>query len=85
VAATLFGESLTLAAIGGAVGILLTYPATSLFIGVSGGLAKGFTVATPTLLTQLLACVLVGLVGAVGPAWRVAHLNVARGLQHSAA
>ncbi len=85
VAATLFGESLTLAAIGAVVGILLTYPATSLFIGVSGGLAKGFTVATPTLVAQVLACVLVGLVGAVGPAWRVARLNVARGLQHSAA
>jgi putative ABC transport system permease protein len=84
VAATIFGESLVLALLGGSVGMALTYPASAVFIGASGGLAKGFDVATPTLIAQAVATVLVGLVGGAWPAWTVARVNVARALARQA-
>jgi putative ABC transport system permease protein len=76
-----YGESLAIALIGGALGIALTFPAAAAFGQELSSLFPIFYVQTATLTMQLLAALVVGLVAAVLPARRGARINIVEGLR----
>jgi putative ABC transport system permease protein len=78
----LFGESLAIALIGGACGMLATLPLAAAFAQAVGTLFPVFVVAPRTLAMQLAACVIVGVVAAAWPAWRMSRIAIVNGLRH---
>jgi putative ABC transport system permease protein len=76
----LVGESLCISMLAGALAVAFTYPASSAFVNAVGSLYKGFYVAPSTVLLQLGAAALVGVMAAAWPAWRVSRVAVARAL-----
>jgi putative ABC transport system permease protein len=81
VAALIFAESLGIAAIGTALGIALTFPMAQGFVNLIGSLLSGFHVSQETMLLQLGAGALVGVVAAAIPAWRAARVRIVDGLR----
>lgn len=80
----LFGESLFIALLGGALGIAATYPVASAFVGATGTLFPVFHVSSATLLQQLAAATVVGVVSAAWPAWKMSRIDIVQGLRHVA-
>jgi putative ABC transport system permease protein len=80
----LFGESLMIAVIGGAAGMALTFPLTVVFMQQTGTLFKVFEVSHTTLLYQALAALVVGLIAATWPAWKMSRIDIVQGLRHIA-
>jgi putative ABC transport system permease protein len=80
----LFGESLLIALIGGLLGVLLTFPAVNAVAQVLGSFLPAFRVAPSTVLMQLGAATVVGVVAAAWPAWRMARIDIVQGLRHVA-
>ena len=80
----LFGESLMIAVIGGAAGIALTFPLTAAFVQQTGTLFKVFEVSQTTLVYQALAALVVGLLAAAWPAWKMSRIDIVQGLRHVA-
>ncbi|MES2091057.1 MAG: FtsX-like permease family protein, partial [Pseudomonadota bacterium] len=80
----LFGESLMIAAIGGAAGIALTFPLSVAFINQTGGLFKVFHVSGSTIAFQIAASLMVGVVAAAWPAWKMSRIDIVQGLRHIA-
>lgn len=80
----LFGESLMIAALGGAVGLLLTLPLAAAFAKAAGTLFPVFQVSGLTMALQLGAALLVGTVAAAWPAWRMSRIDIVAGLRHVA-
>jgi len=80
----LFGESLMIAAIGGAVGIALTFPLSVAFLKQTESLFKVFEVSQQTILLQAGAALCVGLVAAIWPAWKMSRIDIVQGLRHVA-
>jgi len=80
----LFGESLMIAAIGGAVGMALTFPLAIGFMHQTGSLFKVFQVSNETLLFQALAALGVGMIAAIWPAWKMSRIDIVQGLRHVA-
>ena len=80
----LFGESLLIAAIGGLAGVLLTIPLAAAFAGATGSLFPVFRVSSTTLALQLGAALVVGLVAAAWPAWKMSRIDIVAGLRHVA-
>jgi len=78
----IFGESLAIAAIGGAVGIACTFPVAYAFGEEMGALFKIFYVSWGTVATQFAAALLVGAVAAILPAWRASRVKIADGLRN---
>lgn len=76
-----YGESVAIALIGGLLGIALTFPAATAFGKELSNLFPVFYVQTSTLITQLAAALIVGLVAAVMPARRGARINIVEGLR----
>ena len=81
VAMLIFGESIGIALAGGAVGIALTFPLASAFAEQTGTLFPIFFVSEGTVLMQLGAAALVGVVAAVFPAWSTARVRIVDGLR----
>jgi len=81
VAALIFGESLTLAAIGAVLGILLTFPAARGFSSLTGTLFPTMQVSDDTVVRQVISAVIVGLLAAALPAWRAARVRIVDGLR----
>jgi putative ABC transport system permease protein len=81
VAGLIFAESVGIALAGGAIGIALTFPVASAFGGALGTLFPVFFVSEDTVLLQVAAAVLVGVVAALIPAWRAAHVKIVDGLR----
>ena len=84
VALLIFGESLAIALVGGVLGILLTFPLAAAFAGALGTLFPVFFVSQETVLMQLGAALVVGLVAAGVPAWRAARVRIVDGLRATA-
>ena len=84
VALLIFAESIGIAMVGGVLGILLTFPLASAFAGALGTLFPVFFVSRETVLLQLLAAVVVGVVAACIPAWRAARVRIVDGLRATA-
>ncbi len=80
----LFGESLMIAVIGGALGIVLTFPLTAAFVQQTGTLFKVFEVSQTTLIYQGVAALVVGLLAAAWPAWKMSRIDIVQGLRHVA-
>ena len=80
----LFGESLLIAAIGGGLGIALTFPMAKGFVSAVGTLFPIFHVSTTTMGLQALACAVVGAVSAAWPAWKMSRIDIVQGLRHVA-
>ncbi len=78
----IFGESLAIAAIGGAVGIACTFPIATAFGNAMGALFKVFYVSWQTVAMQLATAVLVGAVAAILPTWRASRVRIAEGLRN---
>lgn len=80
----LFGESLLIALIGGAIGLAVTIPVAKAFMQATGSLFPVFNVSMWTMTLQLLAALLVGLVAAAWPAWKMSRIDIVQGLRHVA-
>src|SRR5258707_12314750 len=77
-------ESLGIALAGGVLGILLTFPLANAFAGAMGTLFPVFFVSRETVLMQVAAAVIVGVVAPVVPAWRAGNARIVDGLRSSA-
>jgi putative ABC transport system permease protein len=80
----LFGESLFIALLGGALGVAVTFPVAAGFVKAVGTLFPVFHVSTATLLMQLAAAAVVGVVSAAWPAWKMSRIDIVQGLRHVA-
>jgi len=78
----LFGESLLIALIGGAIGLAATFPAVAGIAGALGSFLPVFQVQTSTVARQCGAAAVVGLVAAAWPAWRMSRIDIVQGLRH---
>ncbi len=76
------GESLLISALGGAIGLALTFPLTE---GFAASLPSGwfpvFEVTPLTLILATLSALLVGILAAVFPAWRAVTTHIVDGLR----
>ncbi len=81
VAVLVFAESIGIALAGGALGILLTFPLANAFAGAMGTLFPVFFVSRETVLMQLAASLVIGIVAAAVPAWRAARVRIVDGLR----
>jgi putative ABC transport system permease protein len=80
----LFGESLMIATIGGAIGIAATFPLAAGFLAQTNNLFKVFTISTETMLYQAAAALIVGIVAAIWPSWKMSRIDIVQGLRHVA-
>ena len=78
------GESLFIALLGGAIGIAITFPIANGFAKAMGTLFPVFFVSNDTVLMQLGAAALIGLVAAALPAWTSGRVRIVDGLRHVA-
>jgi putative ABC transport system permease protein len=78
----LFGESLLIALIGGAIGLGATFPAVAGIAGALGSFLPVFQVQPSTVVMQCGAAAVVGLVAAAWPAWRMSRIDIVQGLRH---
>jgi putative ABC transport system permease protein len=76
-----YGESIAIAVIGGALGIALTFPLAEAFGRELSNLFPIFYVQSSTLITQALAALIVGVVAAAVPAQHGARVNIVEGLR----
>ncbi len=81
VAMLIFAESVGIALLGGALGILLTLPLADAFGTAMGTLFPVFFVSPETMLMQVVAALVVGVVAACVPAWRAARIRIVDGLR----
>ena len=77
----ILGESLGIAVFGGVLGVLLTFPIAAAFADAMGSLFPIFFVSEETVLMQLGAALIVGVVAAALPAWRTARMRIIDGLR----
>jgi putative ABC transport system permease protein len=82
VAGLIFGESIALALIGGAIGIALTFPVAHEFAKAMGTLFPVFNVDTGTVAMQMAAVLIVGAVAAAMPTLRAVRVRIADGLRN---
>lgn len=82
IAGLVFGESVLLSAVGGVIGIALTFPAAHLFELKLGQFFPVFHVSAETLALDAGAALLVGGAAGVFPTWRAVAVRVADGLRH---
>ena len=80
----LFGESLLIALLGGLAGLLLTLPLAAVFAKAVGTLFPVFQVSPLTMTLQVLAALVVGVVAATWPAWKMSRIDIVAGLRHVA-
>ena len=81
IALLIFGESLLIAAAGGAIAIAATPAAAAAFKQVVGGIFPIFTVSGTTLALQTACAVAVGVVAAIVPAVQAARVRIVEGLR----
>ncbi|RKT13421.1 putative ABC transport system permease protein [Paraburkholderia sp. RAU2J] len=77
----MFGESVTICAVGGGLGILATPPAASLFKQATAGVFPVFHVSRETMLLQAACALVVGITAAIIPALQVARVRIVEGLR----
>jgi putative ABC transport system permease protein len=82
VAALIVAESVLMTAIGGLVGIALTFPVAAGFKQAMGSMFPVFTVTGETLALQVASALAVGLLAAVLPSIRAARVRIVDGLRH---
>jgi putative ABC transport system permease protein len=80
-AGLIMGESLMLAAMGGLLGLALTFPMVYLFKTRLGQYFRIFPLTDTTLALGLAIALAVGVLAAVLPAWRAARVGIAEALR----
>jgi putative ABC transport system permease protein len=81
IAVLVFGESVIISAVGGGVGVLLTFPAAHWIKTALSQYFPVFSVSASTVCLEMLAALLVGFVAALFPTWRGATIGIADGLR----
>jgi putative ABC transport system permease protein len=81
VAMLIFTESLGIAVVGGVLGIAFTFPMAELFASTVGSILSGFRISDETIVMQLAASAIIGVVAAAIPAWRAARVRIVDGLR----
>ena len=81
VAMLIFAESLGIALFGGLLGIAFTFPMVELFASTVGSILSGFRVSEETIVMQLVAALVIGVVAAAVPAWNAARIRIVDGLR----
>jgi putative ABC transport system permease protein len=81
VAMLIYAESVGIALVGAVAGIALTFPFADAFAERMGTLFPIFFVSEETVLMQLAAALIVGVVAASLPAWRTARVRIVDGLR----
>jgi putative ABC transport system permease protein len=76
------GESMTIALLGGMLGMVLAFPVAHVFAGEMSTLLPVFHLHWKTLLLATALCLVIGLLAAVFPTWRAARLRIASALSH---
>jgi putative ABC transport system permease protein len=82
VAALIVGESVMMTALGGAIGIALTFPVAAGFKKAMGTFFPVFHVTEDTLKMQVIAALTVGVLAAILPSIRAARVRIVEGLRH---
>ncbi len=82
VAALIVGESLMITTLGGALGILATYPAAAGFKAAMGSFFPVFKVAPETVAMQAASALVVGLLAGLLPSIRAARVKIVDGLRY---
>ena len=82
VAGLIVGESIMISAIGGAIGILLTFPVAAAFKALVGTLFPVFKVAPETVAMQALCALAVGVLAGLLPSQRAARVRIVEGLRY---
>ncbi len=77
----IFGESILLAVVGGAIGVALTFPVADVFGTAMGSLFPNFNVSTHTLVMQTVSAIAVGIIAALAPSRYAARVNIVDGLR----
>lgn len=80
-AAMILGESLVITALGGALGILITFPVAKAFASAVGAYFPIFNVTAETLYLDAAASVAVGILASLFPIWRATTVRIAEGLR----
>ncbi len=81
VAMLIFAESLGIALFGGLLGVAFTFPMAELFASTVGSILSGFRVSEETVVMQLAAALIIGVVAAAVPAWNAARIRIVDGLR----
>jgi putative ABC transport system permease protein len=81
VAMLIYAESVGIALLGGLMGIAVTFPLANVFASTIGSILAGFKVSRETLMMQLMAALIIGVVAAAIPAWRAARVRIVDGLR----
>ena len=77
----IFAESLGIALLGGLLGMAATFPLADVFASTVGSILAGFKVSRETVMLQLVAALVIGVVAAAIPAWRAARVRIVDGLR----
>ena len=77
----IFGESISIALVGSAIGCVLTFPVARAFAAKMGTLFPVFQVSTQTVAFQLIAGLVIGVIAAVVPSIRAGRVRIAEGLR----
>jgi putative ABC transport system permease protein len=77
----IFAESLGISLLGGLLGAAATFPLADVFASTVGSILAGFKVSRDTVMLQLLAALVIGVVAAAIPAWRAARIRIVDGLR----
>jgi putative ABC transport system permease protein len=83
VAALIFGESVMISALGGAIGIALTFPVAAFFKALMGTMFPVFYVNANTVMMQAIAAASVGVLAGVLPSIRAANVKIVDGLRYA--
>ncbi len=81
IAGLIFGESLVITLIGGAIGIAATFPAAKVFSTALSAFFPVFNVAPETIIMDIAAALIVGVAAAVVPTSRAISIRIADGLR----
>lgn len=76
------GESLTLALMGGALGMGLSFPAAQIFSRNMGTILPVFHIQWKTLVLAFTVCCAIGLAAAIFPLWRATRMRIVDALTH---
>ena len=83
VAMLIVGESVMIAALGGAIGIALTFPVAAGFKSAMGSMFPVFYVTGQTVALQAIASSAVGLLAGILPSIRAANVKIVEGLRYA--
>ena len=81
VAMLIFAESLGIALLGGLLGVAFTFPMADVFASSVGSILTGFKVSGETIVMQVGAALVIGVVAAAVPAWNAARIRIVDGLR----